>query len=136
VKAKEIVERAKGETKGTKPKFEPVVKGPQTKDLFGQPVAAEPEPAKPQPKMRGRAVLDDFLHMFEKRPPTSDYVKGIADAIRYVCGEIEADEFSKAWKQYTDRVAGVQKQAKKAPKAKAKPVKAKAKKQAKKAKKK
>lgn len=124
IRAKEIVERAKADAKpgkatinstvGAKPR-PPVVSGPQL-DMYGQPIGDErPEPkADPKPKMRNRAVLDDFLHMFDQRPPTADYVKGIADAIRYVCGDIEADAFGKAWHQYTARALGVAKPAKKA----------------------
>lgn len=110
MRSKEIVENAKAGKKpapAPAPERPPVVRGPQV-DMFGQPVVEGPKAeAKDKPKpLRSRAVLDDFLHMFAKRPPTSDYVKGIADALRFVVGSIESDQLSKAWHQYASRVEG------------------------------
>jgi ParB-like chromosome segregation protein Spo0J len=109
VKAKEIAASAK---KNGKASVAPVVRGPQ-EGLPGVEVSSgntaknESKAEKPQPpKMRNRAVLDDLLHMTDKRPPTSEIVKGIVLGVQYACGLIEADDFGKAWQQYVNRVEG------------------------------
>ena len=130
IKAKEIAATAK---KNGKPTVPPAVSGEQATLPHVPPPPAEAKDTKPEkpqpPKMRSRAVLDDMLHMFDKRPPVSDIVRGVELGVKYACGLIEADEFGKAWQQYVDRVEGRPKAPKKAPKVKAakaaKPAKAK-----------
>jgi hypothetical protein len=112
IRAKEVKETAKAEAKPktapaqAKPKAPPVVTGPQ-RDLFhkGEAKPITP-PAPPKPKAPSRAILDDMLHMAEKRPPTADYVKGVMDGVRYACGLLQPDDFSKAWQQYVNRIEG------------------------------
>lgn len=79
--------------------------------------APDKKPAGPKPP--SRVVLDEFLAMADKRPPTADYVKGLFDGVRYALGLVEPDAFSKAWSQYVARIDGK----KPAKKAKAKPAK-------------
>jgi hypothetical protein len=127
--AKEVKETARAQNKPPKPappapKVPPAVKGPQ-QGLFnnedeeraykraGGQIDVKPAPP-PKPKMVSRAVLDDMLYMADKRPPTADYVKGVIDGVRYVCGIMEADDFSKAWHQYIRRVEGKPAKVKKA----------------------
>jgi ParB-like chromosome segregation protein Spo0J len=88
VRAKELAATAK-----TKGKLAPAVRGPQA-DMFGKGASAPLVPGgagaveikPPPPKMRSRAVLDDLLHLTEKRPPTSELVKGIVLGVQYACG--------------------------------------------------
>lgn len=133
--AKELAAQFKQETKATnghakKPAAKPVVavRGPQ-EDLFEE----TKEPAKPAVKVVIKGVvLEEMLAYADKRPPTADYVRGVIDCVRFMTGEIEMSDFSKAWHAYVSRVSGTSK----AKKAKAKARKAKGKKGAKKAKRK
>lgn len=142
--AKEVKETARAESKPPKappvpppPKARPKA-DPKQPGLFesdaqekafknaGGQIDTKPS-APPKPKMVSRAVLDDMLFMADKRPPTADYVKGVMDAVRYVCGLMDPADFSKAWHQYIRRVDGkpaakVKKASKPKAKAKAKKV--------------
>ena len=100
---KELKEKttAKAAKKDAK-KGAPVVRGPQEemwKDKGGD---DKPKIVKPSP-----AVLDDIVSQAQKRPPTSDYVKGLVDMARYALGEMTADNFKKPWHAWLARVAGV-----------------------------
>lgn len=139
IRAKEVRETAVAEkkaekvTRGAAPKpvtngvsAKPVVAGPQV------PLPWEGEAAKPvvkKPAVPSRAVLDDMLHMAQKKPPTHDYVKGMMDAVKYVTGQLEPKDFAKPWAAYLSRIAGTVRikpaKAKKAskPRAAAKPAK-------------
>lgn len=84
-------------------------------------------------KPPSKLALEEILRMAEKRPPTSDLVKGIVLGTRHALGLIEPDAFGKPWTQYMNRISGKPmkapkvKAAPKARKPKATPAKAKAK---------
>jgi hypothetical protein len=100
---------ANGHAKAAPASARPVVAGEQ-RDLFGNAVTA----AKPAgPKAPSKAAIEDLLAMAAKRPPTSDYVKGLLDGVRYSQGVLEPDKFGKAWMQYVSRIEGRQRPAKK-----------------------
>jgi hypothetical protein len=85
------------EAKGGKP----LVRGPQ-EEMWKDKGDAKPKIVKPSD-----AVLDDIVSQADKRPPTSDYVKGLVDMARYKIGQITADDFKKPWHAWLARVAGV-----------------------------
>jgi ParB-like chromosome segregation protein Spo0J len=94
----------------------PAVAGPQ-EDMFKSTPAASAPPPK---KVLGatRVAMEALLDMAEKRPPTSDYVKGLMDGVRYALDEGAIDSWAKAWLQYVSRVGGGGKKSKSKPKAK------------------
>lgn len=116
--AKEIVETAKRDKEDAKPKLHvnglrPVVAGPQ----LGLPHVPAPvtTPKKPTPS---KLVLEEMVSLADKRPPTSDYVKGLMDGVRYALGDLEPDKFARAWTAYLARIDGSGKSKKKAKAAK------------------
>lgn len=104
---KERAEKSKRVTNGHNK--EKIVKGPQA-ELFSE--------GKKTPKPPSKAVLEEIVAMADKKPPTSDYVKGIVDAVNWQLGKMTDEDFRKPWKQYLARVEG--KVAKKAKPSKAK----------------
>lgn len=133
-KAKEIAQTFKNEQKAEPKKgasanvAPPVVKGPQA-DIFDRKgdTAGDKRPETPPAPKRNtpsRIALEEIVALAERRPPTSDQVKGIIQGVRYALGLIEQNQFGKAWESYIARIDGsakVKKAAKKAAKA-AKPV--------------
>ena len=105
--------RAEGKPKAPPPKVERAVNGAQV-SLFTKEEDKESPPSPPKPKGPSRAILDDMVHMAVKRPPTSDYVKGVMDGVRYAAGLLQPDQFSKAWHQYVRRLEGRPTKSKKA----------------------
>jgi hypothetical protein len=71
---------------------------------------SEPEqtsmPTAPPRKPPSMAVVEDVLSMAVQHPPTSDYVKGIMDGIRWDRGMFDAADFGKAWHAYLIHVKG------------------------------
>lgn len=90
-------------------KNKPVVKGPQLSLLDGAGKADKPK----KPSGPARIVLEEMVGLTAKRPPVSDYVKGLMDGVRYALGEIHPDKFGKAWTQYISRIEGKPRKAKK-----------------------
>lgn len=74
---------------------------------------AAPAPKKPERKPPSFAVVEDFLSMADKRPPTHDYVKGLMDGARWGAGLLDPAKFGKAWHTYARLVAGAKPKAKK-----------------------
>ncbi len=70
------------------------------------PLGERKETAPKANKPPSKVVLEEFLALAGKRPPTSDYVKGLFDGVRYVTGGLDPSEFSKAWHQYISRIEG------------------------------
>lgn len=70
----------------------------------------EPEqlsmPAAPPKKPPSMAVVADVLQMATAHPPTSDYVKGIMDGIKWDRGMFDAADFGKPWQAYLAHVKG------------------------------
>jgi hypothetical protein len=70
----------------------------------------EPEqtsmPTAPPRKPPSMAVVEDVLSMAVQHPPTSDYVKGIMDGIKWDRGMFDAADFGKAWHAYLIHVKG------------------------------
>lgn len=98
------------------PKGKPqAVRGPQAT----LPIPEQPQPRKPP----SFAVIEDFLGMAAKRPPTHDYVKGLMHGAAWASGLLDASKFGKPWQAYLDRVQGSK--ASKAKPPKGKPAKAK-----------
>jgi ParB-like chromosome segregation protein Spo0J len=125
VRSKEVKEVARAEVKvangANKPKSA-VVSGEQH-ELFTSEAEAQaadkPEVKRPVgPKPPSKLAIEEMLLMAAKRPPTSDYVKGHMDGVRYSQGVIEPDKFAKAWVQYVSRIEGRPRPAKKAKPAK------------------
>lgn len=87
--------RSEASTKLDKVAKRPVVRGPQA-ELPPTP------PRKPPPF----AVVEDMLATARKHPPTSDYVKGMMDGVRWATGVIDAAELGKSWKSYMQHVSG------------------------------
>lgn len=93
---------------------EKIVKGPQA-ELFSD--------GKKMPKPPSKAVLEEISAMADKKPPTSDYVKGIVDAVNWQLGKTTDEEFRTPWKKYLARVEGKVAKKAKPTKAKRKPSK-------------
>lgn len=137
VRAKEIKEterQVNGHNKkptAQKPAVKPAVAGGQL-TFDGK----EEKPAAPKRNAPSKIILEDMIAAADKRPPTSDYVKGLMDGVRYALGIVDPSEFAKPWVQYMHRLEGRPRPAKKTAKAKAPKVKktAKARKPAKKSK--
>lgn len=55
------------------------------------------------------AVLEEMLDMADKRPPTADYARGVIDAVKFITGEIEMADLSKAWHAWVSRATGAPK---------------------------
>lgn len=100
---------AKPEATGSKRKAEkaPTAKG-APKAVVRGPQAELPvvPPAPPPRKPPSFAVIEDFVGMAKKRPPTHDYVKGLMDGASWASGLKDAAEFGKPWQAYSARVAG------------------------------
>ena len=114
--AKELAAQFKQETNGhKKPRPAPAARGPQ-ETLFDD---SGKKPDKPAVKVVIKGVvLEEMLAYADKRPPTADYVRGVIDCVRFMTGELEMADFSKAWHAYVSRVSGTAKP-KKGKKAKA-----------------
>lgn len=112
VRAKEITATARvtnGHSKGKPAPLPPREQLPLIKGE-GEPAPSKPAdvaPVKPAgPKPPSKAAIEDLLGMADKRPPTSDYVKGLLDGVRYMTGALQPDQFAKAWTQYVNRIDG------------------------------
>jgi ParB/RepB/Spo0J family partition protein len=128
VRAKEIKETARAESKPKQDAAPPPAKPAQGEATYSEAEArafrdagGQIDRPAPKPKAPSRAVLDDMLYMADKRPPTADYVKGVMDGVRYACGLMQPDAFSKAWHQYVRRIEGQPAKAKGKAKAKQRP---------------
>ncbi len=104
--AKEIVRQKAADAKAAaKPekespkaaKAKPVVRGPQ------QEIPATVKRAPP------KTVIEDMLGLRTAHPPTNDYVKGVMYGSRWATGDIDATGFSKAWRDYMDRIVRAKK---------------------------
>ena len=51
------------------------------------------------------AVVEDMLATGAAHPPTHDYVKGMLDALKWDRGLMDAANFAKPWRTYTERIA-------------------------------
>jgi hypothetical protein len=96
-RVKEVSQKAKAE----KPKKEPKRKGKAAAKA-----ASSASTALVRNNVPSRAELQELVDMLKKRPPTSDYVLGIRDAVRYAVGELMIGGFAKAWRTYLARVEG------------------------------
>lgn len=135
IRAKELAEQYKREQKGGNkpapskpPAATPRAVTGEQADMFDPPAAKKPAPAvKPESSALKVVVkipvIAEMIEMADKRPPTSDYVKGIIDCATFMVGQIDMADFKKAWHVYVARLEG--KTAKKA-KSKAKATKKKA----------
>lgn len=74
-----------------------VVRGPQ---------GSLPVIAAPARKPPSFAVVEDFLQLSEKRPPTHEYVQGLMDGARWASGLMDAAKFRAPWAAYIARVHG------------------------------
>jgi len=99
----------------------PVVKGPQ-QEMFERKADKKDD----EPKAPSRVVLEDMRGMFEKKPPTDAYVKGIMDGVNFALGFTNPKKFANPWVVYLARVEGraLKSTRHASRKAKAKPVKA------------
>lgn len=77
------------------------------------PLAAAPAkaPAPPKKITPSKVTLEEMVSLSQKRPPTHDYVKGVLDGVRYVLGDLNAEDFGKPWAQYLTRLGGTAKTA-------------------------
>ncbi len=138
IKAKEIKERhaAPKPAKADDPKVtinkgKPTMLPPEKReqvDMF----ADKTEKPEAPPKPTSPLVLRELLSLADKKPPTSETVKGIMLGVKYALALIEPSAFGKAWDQYVARIEGKPAKAPKAKKLKAaakksKPAKAKSK---------
>lgn len=57
-------------------------------------------PSTPPRKAPPTHVVTDLMALADRIPPTSDYVKGVMDGIRYATGAMDPEQFSKAWNTY------------------------------------
>lgn len=111
IRAKELKEEAKA--KSVPPKKEAAKKTNGhaiTKADGGEQVEMwQPPPPVAQKKTLSappRHALEDMVSVFDKRPATHDYVKGIRDALKFAVGQMDASEFGKPWRAYLERVTG------------------------------
>jgi ParB-like chromosome segregation protein Spo0J len=63
-------------------------------------------PAVPPRKPPPFAVVEDMLDTATKKPPTSDYVKGMLDGVRWATGLLDAASLGKPWQSYLRHVTG------------------------------
>lgn len=98
--AKPVAPAKEGKGKGGKAK--PVVSGPQADLPIGSDPTEAPAMKKPSP-----AVVEDFLGLAEKHPPTHDYVQGLMHGAAWVAGKFDAAGFKAAWVSYQARITGV-----------------------------
>jgi hypothetical protein len=108
---KELTERYKQEErKAKKTDTPPAANGhkPTTPANGGEQVEMwkAPPPVVKKATMVPRHVLEEMVALADKRAPTSDYVKGMMDGVRYALGDIDADEFGKPWRAYLARLGG------------------------------
>jgi hypothetical protein len=80
------------------------VREPQTP--LPLPATATAPAAKPR-KPPSFAVVEDFLSLADKRPPTHDYVRGLMDGARWATGLKDAATFGKPWQAYMRHVQGI-----------------------------
>lgn len=134
-KAKELAQTFKNEqkTSASTSRPAPVVKGPQATfdDKKAQPSSFDHDakPSVPPPPKRNvpsKVSLEEIVALADRRPPTSDQVKGIVIGVKHALGILEQHEFGKAWDAYIARIdgSGKAKKAAKKTKAAAKPKKA------------
>jgi hypothetical protein len=65
-----------------------------------------PKAKAPDRKPPAFAVVEDFLGLAKKRPPTHDYVRGLMDGARWAVGLMDASKFGKPWEAYMRHVQG------------------------------
>ncbi len=113
IRAKEVKETERvqnGHNKTREPVVKPVVTGGQmTIDGAEEKTVRADKPDRPAPPKKtapNRVVLEELVDVAAKRPPTSDYVKGLVDGVKYAIGAIEPGDFGKAWRQYIARIDG------------------------------
>jgi ParB-like chromosome segregation protein Spo0J len=102
---------AKPGKEGKPAKAAAVVRGPQG-TLPGVP----PEPRKPP----AFAVIEDFLGLEKRKPPTHDHVRGFMEGARWVAGLLDPANFSKPMLAYMRGAAGAAAKPDDKPKAKSK----------------
>ncbi len=107
-KAKAVAKAAKAEKKTDK-KAAKKAKGQKQLDLAQtKKVEVEPqEPPKRVAKPLGRHILEEFIAIGEKKPPTSEYVIGLMDGVKHALGLLDVTEMAKPWQTYIARVGGV-----------------------------
>jgi hypothetical protein len=93
-----------GDSNGTKSAAVAAARMDKDPDAFWTPPA---EPTKPKkPTAPNRVVLEEIVHLADKRPPTHDYVKGVLDGTRHALGLIDQTGFAKAWSAWIAHVGG------------------------------
>jgi len=115
VHAKEQRIAAQAEPKPAKPPKASATKAPSSKAKAPRaqaPLPLPPPPARPVQPVKpltkpSYAVVDDFLAMATKKPPTHDYVRGLMDGARWVVGLKDAATFAKPWQAYMRHVQGI-----------------------------
>lgn len=115
-KLKELTEKYKQEERKAKKSDTPVKTNghkPVTPADGGEQVemwkAPPPVVEKKKSTLTPRHVLEEMVALADKRAPTSDYVKGLMDGVRYALGDLEANDFGKSWRQYLARIGGTAK---------------------------
>jgi len=115
LRAKEVKEEVKAKAK-KKVDDTPAVNGhshkkPTTPANGGEQVEmwSPPPPVAQKKTMTPRHALEEMIALADKRAPTSDYVKGLMDGVRYALGELDPGDFAKAWRAYLARVSGTAK---------------------------
>lgn len=81
----------------------------EQKELFQD----EPRDRAREVKPPSKIVLEQFLALAAKKPPTSETVKGIFLGVRYAMGLVNEGAFGKAFDQYVARLEGKPRPAKK-----------------------
>jgi hypothetical protein len=84
-----------------------VVRGPQGELPH---VTPQPASATPTRKPTPFAVLEDFMGMADKHPPTVDYVRGLVDGVKWATGLMDPAKFAKPWHVYLNHVQGTKPQ--------------------------
>lgn len=117
---KELTEKFKHEEKKAKKADKPTNGHATTKAEGGEQVEMwkPPPPVAPKKTVTPRHVLEEMIALEDKRPPTSELVKGIMLGVRYALGDIEPDEFGKPWRAYLARLGGTTGKASKVKKSK------------------
>ncbi len=75
-----------------------VIRGPQA----ALPLPEVPKPRKPPPF----AVIEDFVSLAKRKPPTHDYVRGLLDGAQWASGLKDPATFAKPWQAYMHHVQG------------------------------
>lgn len=117
--ARTRVKELREQAKKAATQFNDEAKKPKTE---AKDAKAEPKPVKPKRDTPARAMLEDFVKLADEHPPTTDYARGVIDALRFVTGDLDQGDFAKPWHVYVARANGTPL----AKKSKAKKAKAKA----------